>query len=75
MRYEVLTAVTIKINVFCDAIWYICINVLMEPGASNFRTEEHSSTMKMDVAGFSETLVLIYQSKGQNITEDHYFAI
>jgi hypothetical protein len=31
----------------------IWISVLIEPGVSNFRTEEHSSAMKMDVARFS----------------------
>jgi hypothetical protein len=54
MRFEVLMAMTVKIFIFCLVVCRIFINILEEPVISSF--------MQMEAAGFSEVLVIIYQT-------------
>jgi len=46
-RFEVITAVNMKINVFWDYVtaWRTCAKISEQPTSSSFRTDEKQSTL------------------------------
>lgn len=60
MRFEIVKAVIMYITIFWDVI--LCIVVDIYWPFFFFFFEKNSATMKMEVPGFAETLVNIYQT-------------
>jgi len=76
MIFEVLMLVNMDITAFWDGILCISVDryhVSEQCSASIFRekkSRDYSSTLKMEAASFSETLVLIYQTVWRHDPED-----
>ena len=51
-------------------VWHIVTNVWVEPAAVTYTSGAFSSTLHMEVPGFSETLLLVYQTARHHIPSE-----